>query len=237
MEIMENGQNLIIGKKNQNEINIEEENKSEQKTFQRIKELQKLLKKESEMKEQCMQNKLIYFLLLVIKARNKINKNIEENCRNICITKLKIKKKLDKTHKLAEIELINMKEEEGVYLKELNIYIIKLLDYLWVEPKLVANLLLCAKKEDIENNLSPLIGNFFYENIISPDYIQDKLLYVITYLLKNEIMNLNSKTDYGIFLDNTSAGFLINELIKYEYEFKEYFRRIINIFIYININS
>ena len=120
-----------------------------------------------------------------------------------------------------------MKEEEGVYLKELNIYIIKLLDYLWVEPKLVANLLLCAKKEDIENNLSPLIGNFFYENIISPDYIQDKLLYVITYLLKNEIMNLNSKTDYGIFLDNTSAGFLINELIKYEYEFKEYFRRII----------
>ena len=40
-------------------------------------------------------------------------------------------------------------------------------------------------------------------------------------------MNLNSKTDYGIFLDNTSAGFLINELIKYEYEFKEYFRRII----------
>ena len=227
MEIMENGQYLIIGKKNQNEINIEEENKSEQKTFQRIKELQKLLKKESEMKEQCMQNKFIYFLLLVIKARNKINKNIEENCRNICITKLKIKKKLDKTHKLAEIELINMKEEEGVYLKELNIYIIKLLDYLWVEPKLVANLLLCAKKEDIENNLSPLIGNFFYENIISPDYIQDKLLYVITYLLKNEIMNLNSKTDYGIFLDNTSAGFLINELIKYEYEFKEYFRRII----------
>lgn len=227
MEIMENGQNLIIGKKNQNEINIEEGNKSEQKTFQRIKELQKLLKKESEMKEQCMQNKFIYFLLLVIKARNKINKNIEENCRNICITKLKIKKKLDKTHKLAEIELINMKEEEGVYLKELNIYIIKLLDYLWVEPKLVANLLLCAKKEDIENNLSPLIGNFFYENIISPDYIQDKLLYVITYLLKNEIMNLNSKTDYGIFLDNTSAGFLINELIKYEYEFKEYFRRII----------
>ena len=54
MEIMENGQYLIIGKKNQNEINIEEENKSEQKTFQRIKELQKLLKKESEMKEQCM---------------------------------------------------------------------------------------------------------------------------------------------------------------------------------------
>ena len=58
-----------------------------------------------------------------------------------------------------DYELIDLKNEEGEILKELNIYIIKLMTYLWEQPKLVANLLLTADKNDIKENLAPLISN------------------------------------------------------------------------------
>ena len=38
--------------------------------------------------------------------------------------------------------------------------------YLWENPKIVANLLIHSKKEDIKNNMAPLIVNNFYENIL-----------------------------------------------------------------------
>jgi len=54
MEKIEEDLNTKLEEKPQNEIIIEKENTEEKKTFKRIKELQNLIKKKSEMKEYCM---------------------------------------------------------------------------------------------------------------------------------------------------------------------------------------
>ena len=168
----------------------------------------------------------MYILFLVVKTRDSIEKDIEVNCREIIEAKLKIKERNELSQEI-KIELINMKDEEGIYLKELNIYIIKFLNYLFLQPKLTANILSWANMKDIKENLAPFIGNYFYENFLSPYYIQDNLLYVITILLQKEINNLIKSTDYTKFLEDSCAGFLLNEL-KNKNELKVYFRRIIN---------
>ena len=128
----------------------------------------------------------MYILFLVVKTRDSIEKDIEVNCREIIEAKLKIKERNELSQEI-KIELINMKDEEGIYLKELNIYIIKFLNYLFLQPKLTANILSWANMKDIKENLAPFVGNYFYENFLSPYYIQDNLLYVITILLQKEI--------------------------------------------------
>ena len=169
-------------------------------------------------------NNLIINFFLVIKTRNDIKKNIEKNCTEICNAKLKIKRL---AYNKVNFKLINMKEEEGIYLKELNIYIIKLLNFLWEQPKLTADILIHADINDIKHNLAPFIGNFFYDNFLSPYYIQDNLLYVLAIILKNEINNLQNANDYNIFLSNSCAGYIINEL-KNKNEIKQFFRKILS---------
>ena len=169
---------------------------------------------------------IINILFLVVTTRNDISKQIEITCKEICENKLKIKDSSYKYTGKMSVELINMKEEEGIYLKELNIYILKLLNYLWVQPKLTADILYHANNYDIDENLAPFVCNFFYENFLSPDCIQDNLLYIITIVLQKEIMNLKSTKDFNIFLSNSCGGFLLNEL-KNKYEIKKYFKRII----------
>ena len=122
---------------------------------------------------------------------------------------------------------MNMKKEEGIYLKELNIYIIKLLNYFWLQPNLAAELLQLSDLSDLKNNLAPLFVNFFYENYVSPYYLNDNLLYIYAFLLKKEIMNLNDIKDYDKFLNDSRAGILLGEL-KYKNEIGTYFRKIIN---------
>ncbi len=55
--------------------------------------------------------------------------------------------------------------------------------YLWEDPKLVVELLSSADKSDIRDNLAPLISSNFYDNILSPNYTEDHLLYVLGSLL------------------------------------------------------
>lgn len=54
MEIIENGQNVILKKKAKNEVDNEGNEKKNENTFRRLKNLQALIKKKSEMKNQCM---------------------------------------------------------------------------------------------------------------------------------------------------------------------------------------
>ena len=62
---------------------------------------------------------------------------------------------------------------------------------------------------------------------LSPYYIQDNLLYVLAIILKNEINNLQNANDYNIFLSNSCAGYIINEL-KNKNEIKQFFRKILS---------
>ena len=120
-----------------------------------------------------------------------------------------------------------MKEEQGMYLNELNIYVIYLLNFIWDKPNLAVILLQNADIIDIKSNLAPFFCNFFFENYLSPHCLEDNLIYVITSLLKNEIMNLKEESDYNCFLDETSVGLLLGEL-KFKNEIRAFFRKIIN---------
>jgi hypothetical protein len=92
--------------------------------------------------------------------KNKIN----EECLDIYKKKLIVNKKINSLlkQKCYDYELIDLKDEEGEILKELNIYVVKLMTYLWEQPKLVANLLSTADKNDLKENLAPLIANNFF---------------------------------------------------------------------------
>ena len=99
--------------------------------------------------------------------------------------------------------------------------------YLWENPKIVANLLIKSKKEDVKKNIAPLIANNFYENILSSSYIEDQLLYVIGLILKNEIDNeITNKKDYTKFLEDTPCGILLEQL-KMKQDVQTYFKTLI----------
>ena len=99
--------------------------------------------------------------------------------------------------------------------------------YLWENPKIVSTLLINGNKEDIKNNIAPLIVNNFYENILSSSYIQDQLLYVIGLVLKNEIeTNIIQKKDYVKFLEDTPCSILLEQL-KMKQDVQTYFKTLI----------
>ena len=94
-------------------------------------------------------------------------------------------KKNDYNIKYQLVEDLTMAGELG----ELNAYIPNFISYLWKEPKIVYKLLLNANSKDMKESLSNFICNNFYENILSPNYIEHNLLYLITLLLNDEINN------------------------------------------------
>ena len=86
--------------------------------------------------------------------------------------------------------------------------------YLWEDPKLVAYLLSSADKSDIRENLALLISSNFYDNILSPNYIDDHLLYVLGLLLKEEIDNIKDINDSSSFLNDSPCSIILQQLIK-----------------------
>ena len=86
--------------------------------------------------------------------------------------------------------------------------------YLWEDPKLVVDLLSSADKSDIRENLALLISSNFYENILSPNYIEDHLLYVLGSLLKKEIDNIKDVNDSSSFLNDSPCSIILQHIIK-----------------------
>ena len=106
-------------------------------------------------------------------------------------------------------------EDPGKLLIDLNMYLPKLMNYLWEEPGIIATTLKYADPtNDLKDILAPLFANDFYENIISSYYIEDNLIYLLTLLLKDEIDNLKDTKQQDKFLNNTPCGCLLNELRK-----------------------
>ena len=191
-------------------------------TFSDLKELQKLVKQESAIKE------------LFIKTKNETKNSIERQCVDIYKKKMEVLNILQKirnpktennsTNTLKDYTLV---ENNYDYLTSLTTYITNLLIYLWEEPKIIANLLIKANKSDTKEFLAPLICNNFYENILSPNYIEDPLIYIIYLLLKNEIDNMRD-INLGIdnFLNDTPCSYLLKELIE-KNDVKEFFKIIL----------
>ena len=124
-------------------------------------------------------------------------------------------------------ELIDKNEDQCKFFKELNTYIPKLLFFLWSKPKIVSEVLYNSEITPVKEHLAPLIVNNFYENIISSNYIEDNLMYVIALLLQKEINSLQTTEDYEKFLEETSCGCVLEQL-RSKNDIKYFFKNIIN---------
>ena len=210
---MESETKNLNNKNNVNEIETKFQSKGET-TFNKLKNLQTLLKKESALKG------------LYAETGKNTQKDIEILCKEIYSKKIEVLNVLKNESSINnEIHyqlIVNNKE----YLKDLNLYIPKLLAYLWENPSLIAKLLINSEIDDVKTFLAPLICNNFYENILSPNYIEDQLLYVIYILLEDEIDKLKDLSETNKFLNNTVCGYLLSELIEKK-DIKAFFKIII----------
>ena len=191
-----------IGKNTNNENEIETKFQSKgETTFNKLKNLQTLLKKESALKG------------LYAETGKNTQKDIEILCKEIYSKKIEVLNVLKNESSINNEIHYQLIENNKEYLKDLNLYIPKLLAYLWENPSLIAKLLIKSKVDEVKTFLAPLICNNFYENILSPNYIEDQLLYVIYLLLEDEIDKLNDLSETNKFLNNTVCGYLLSELI------------------------
>ena len=109
--------------------------------FNKLQDLQKLVKKESAIKE------------LFIKTKEETKNSIERQCVDIYKKKMEvldILQKIDKT-KIKSQKLLKeyiLVEDNYQYLSNVRTYISYILKYLWDEPKLLAKIIIKADKED-----------------------------------------------------------------------------------------
>ena len=192
-------ENNIINE-NENKIEIKNENKNES-TFNKLQNLQTLLKKESALKG------------LFAETERNTQKDIEILCKQIYNKRIDVLNVLKNEANINNEIYYQLIENNRDYLKDLNLYIPKFLSYLWENPSLIAKILINSNMNDVKKYLAPLFCNNFYENILSPNHIEDQLLYVIYILLDQEIDKLNNISETNKFLNDTACGYLLNELI------------------------
>ena len=157
--------------------------------------------------------------------RDDTNQIIENQCREMYMEKIKvmnmISNRIEQKGKIMELV-----QKSEIYLEDLKFYFPNFLLYLWEKPKIMAFLLEKAEISDIKNYLAPFIVNNFYENILSPNFIEENLIYVLTLLLEEEINNLSSPSENINFLDDTRCGYLLEELRKKK-DIQTFFKNVI----------
>jgi len=126
-----------------------------------------------------------------------------------------------------KFNLLHNKEDQEKYLGDIFTYVPIFMNSLWECPKIVADLIIKSDKNDLKNNIAPFIANNFYENVLSSNYIEDQLLYVIGLVLKDEINNeIKTKNDINKFLENSSCSILLEQL-KLKPDVQTYFKTLI----------
>ena len=106
------------------------------------------------------------------------------------------------------------------YLEDMGIFLPNFMELLWKQPNVVSKILLNANSKEISEHLSYFFCHNFYENILSPNYIEYNLLYLITLMLKEEIKNFSKKSQGDFikllesFLNNTPTGMLLEQFQK-----------------------
>ena len=112
----------------------------------------------------------------------------------------------------------NIKKDDS--LGDMTVYLPQFMELLWKQPKVVSKILLNASNKEMSEHLSYFFCHNFYENILSPDYIEYNLLYLITLMLKEEINNIHKKypkdpiKSLELFLNNTPSSILLEQFQK-----------------------
>ncbi len=106
------------------------------------------------------------------------------------------------------------------------VYLEPFLNSLWHLPNIMYKILIKSDPEDVKNNLAPFVVNNFYFNLLSGNYIENNLLYIIALSLKDEIDKLENINQVDKFLDNTICGYLLEQLQKMP-DIQIYFKNVI----------
>ena len=163
--------------------------------------------------------------IIVIHAKNNSIEKITEKCKEIYIEKLKVMTKLNLRLE-KDTRIMELCQNEGEILRDLNTYIPNLMNRLWEQPKLVVSVIQHAQINDLKNHLAPFFVNNFYENILSSYYIEDNLMYVLSLLIKSEIDSLTNINQNSKFLEETPCGIMLGELRR-KSDIQAYFKNII----------
>lgn len=123
--------------------------------------------------------------------------------------------------------IFELVEDKNKALLNLYTYLPNLMNYLWEQPKIVSFIIQNSKINFVKEYLAPLFANNFYNNILSSNYVEDNLMYVLTLLLDSEINNLfNIKQYEKLFLDDSPCSYLLEELRK-KNDIQSFFKTII----------
>ena len=106
------------------------------------------------------------------------------------------------------------------------VFIQIILEEIWKKPEIMYLIVSKVDPEDLNYNLSSLIINNFYNNILSASYMENNLLYLLSLLLKDEVDQLNSVDDINIFLNETKCGILLDQMFK-QNDIQVYFKSIL----------
>ena len=106
------------------------------------------------------------------------------------------------------------------------VFISSFLKYLWNSPEVIHKILVKTEPEIVKTNLAPLIVNNFYCNLLSGNYMENNLLFIITMMLKDEIDKLENINQVDSFLENTKCSYLLEELQKFP-DIQIYFKNVI----------
>ena len=155
-------------------------------------------------------------LFLVIKIREKTDKKIKTDSSDIFKKKLEVKSEILRRMEITDktFLLIDNMEEIPKIFQSTWTYIKSFLEHLYKLPKFISDLISVSNKDDIKNHIAPFFVDNYYENILSPISLDNNLIYIIYSLLKEEIDSLKDLNDINKFLDNTSCGYVLEQLIQ-----------------------
>ena len=155
----------------------------------------------------------IFFNFIVIKEKNEISEKIKTLSSELFRKKLEINNVLFNKNNIKGKKFVL--KENLVDFGVMYNFIPNFFYYLWGNPKLVAEIIKNCDIKDIKASLANLFINNFYKNILSNNYVENNLLYVLTILIKDEIDNLKNVDDSDKFMgDESKVGVFMNELRK-----------------------
>ena len=155
----------------------------------------------------------IFFNFIVIKEKNEISEKIKTLSSELYRKKLEINNVLFNKNNIKGKKFVL--KENLVDFDVMYNFIPNFFYYLWGNPKLVADIIKNCDIKDIKASLANLFINNFYKNILSNNYVENNLLYVLTILIKDEIDNLKNLDDSDKFMgDESKVGVFMNELRK-----------------------
>ena len=96
------------------------------------------------------------------------------------------------------------------------------MEFLWSQPKIIASIIKNSELDILKKYLAPLFIDNFYDNLFSKYSVENNLIYLLSLLLKSEIINCSNCDS---FLNDTPCSVLFEQLRK-KSDIQNYFKKI-----------